>query len=958
MTAPVDPAGRQHVTAVIVAHDGERWLPRLIAALEASGRRPDQVVAVDTGSRDGSHGLLVDALGPSAVSKADIATSYGDAVRLALSHAEAPPEGSDSWVWLLHDDCAPAADALECLLRAGAGDSSIGVTGCRVRSWPRGRRLLEVGVTITGTGHRETGVEPGEYDQGQYDDSRDALSVSSAAMLVRRSVWDRLDGFDPQLRLFGDDLDFGWRAVRIGCRVVVAAGAVVFHAEAAARGVRRISCATPNPHRGARRAALFTLLANARAAVLPLQYVRLLFGSLLRACGYLLGKLPSAAWNEVAAAASVLGRPDLVVAARGRRRALGGDPSAALRLLPPWWTPYSNAVDLVASQFVRRPDGQVTPEGTSAGDRSELDSLETGPVPDEAVNLPTGTGPLRWVVAHPLLTLLAVLAIAGLLASRSLWGSGYLQGGGLLPAPASAGDWWRSYGAAWHPVRLGSTEPMAPYVVALAIGGTALLGKAWLLIDLVILFAPVFAAIGAFAASGHLVSSRAVRIWMSATYALLPVVNGSTSAGRVGTVVATIVLPWLVLPVATALRVPGLPWRQASVAAGLLALLSAFAPVAGVLAGLLLVTALPWLVLRRRAALAWIGAVALALTGALLLPWSLRFLTQPDLLWTEAGRTAVATGAVSWPLAFGRVGAAGEAPWQLTVGLAVAALLALLRADTRPRVAAAWVVGAAALLLAALLSRELVQPPGATLPEPVWLGFLAIVAQAAAVVAAGLGADGVSRRIAAGSFGWRQLLVGAAVIGGVSAPVAAVLWEAARAPHGSLHRQEAVALPAYMADDMDATDGPRVLLLEGNRQHASYDILAGAGQRIGDESVVPSLRPKMTRTVRSLLTPGHVSSARLRAAGIGYVVSPRPVDPALAARLDATSRLARASTGGSLSGWQVEPVGTVSSEPHVSDRERTTRTWQLVGQGALWLVVLVAASPGLARPADSPESAA
>lgn len=957
MSAPVEPARRQHVTAVIVAHDGERWLPRLVAALEASSRQPDQVVAVDTGSSDRSCELLVDALGASAVTQADNATGFGDAVRLALSHADAPPDGSDSWVWLLHDDCAPAADALECLLAGGAGDSSVGVTGCRVRSWPRGRRLLEVGATITGTGHRETGVEPGEFDQGQYDDSRDALSVSSAAMLVRRTVWDRLDGFDPRLPLFGDDLDFGWRAARTGCRVVVAAGALVFHAEAAARGVRRISCTTPNPHRAARRAALFTLLANCRPEVVLLEYVRLLFGSLLRACGYLVGKLPSAAWNEVAAAVSVLGRPDRIIAARGRRRSLGGDPSAARPLLPPWWAPYSNAIDLVASQFVGR--GNVPPEATSTGARSELDALETGPVPDEAVSLPHGSGPVRWVAAHPLLTLLAVLAIAGLSASRSLWGPGYLQGGGLLPAPASAGEWWRSYGAAWHPVRLGSAEPMAPYVVVLAVGATALLGKAWLLVDLVMMFAPVFAAVGSYVASGRFVSSRPVRIWMSATYALLPVVTGSTSAGRVGTVVATIVLPWLVLPVASALRAPGWPWRQASVAAALLALLSAFAPVAGVLAGLLLVVAVPWLVLRHRAAVAWCGGAALVVSVALLLPWSLRFLTRPDLLWTEAGRTAGAAGSVSWPLALGRVGAPGEAPLLLTVGLAGAALLALLRADTRPRVAAAWTAGAAALLLAALLSREAVQPPGATLPEPVWIGLLGIVAQAAAVVAAGLGADGVSHRIGAGSFGWRQLLVVAAVVIGASAPLAGVLWEAATAPQGSLHRQVAVPLPAYMADDMDAPDGPRVLVVQGDQQHASYDVLGGAGQRLGDESVVPSLRPKMTRRVRSLLTPGlSGSSAGLRAAGIGYVVSPRPVDRALAARLDATAHLARASTSGSLSGWQVEPVGTVSSEPHVSDRQRTTRTWQLVGQGALWLVVLVAASPGLARPADLSEAPA
>jgi GT2 family glycosyltransferase len=95
--------------------------------------------------------------------------------------------------------------------------------------------MLEVGVTITGTGHRETGVEIGETDQGQHDTQRDVLSVSSAGMLVRRSTWNRLKGFDKRLPLFRDDLDFGWRVARAGGRVVMAPRALVFHAELSRR---------------------------------------------------------------------------------------------------------------------------------------------------------------------------------------------------------------------------------------------------------------------------------------------------------------------------------------------------------------------------------------------------------------------------------------------------------------------------------------------------------------------------------------------------------------------------------------------------------------------------------------------------------------------------------------------------------------------------------------------------
>lgn len=116
---------------------------------------------------------------------------------------------------MLHDDCAPDANTLHELLVVATSDDRIAVVGPRIRAWPRAQRLLEVGVSISGTGHRETRLELGEYDQGQHDAQRDGLAVSTAGMLVRREVWNRLGGLDPRLPLFRDDVDFGWRVARV-----------------------------------------------------------------------------------------------------------------------------------------------------------------------------------------------------------------------------------------------------------------------------------------------------------------------------------------------------------------------------------------------------------------------------------------------------------------------------------------------------------------------------------------------------------------------------------------------------------------------------------------------------------------------------------------------------------------------------------------------------------------------
>src|SRR3954464_11165211 len=253
---------RHVVTAVLVAHDGAAWLPETLAALQWQRRPPQRVVAVDTGSADDSRLILERELGASSVIDAPQTTGFGSAVALALdAYAGAPrapmpgrPGDAETveWIWLLHDDCAPGPDALRHLLALGDTSPSVGVIGPKVLAWDDPRVILEIGFTVDTSGRRETGLERGEMDQGQHDAVRDVLAVGTAGALIRRDVWDALGGFDPDLPLFRDDLDFCWRANLAGHRVVVAPHAVVRHAAAASSRRRHLHATDDRPRRADR----------------------------------------------------------------------------------------------------------------------------------------------------------------------------------------------------------------------------------------------------------------------------------------------------------------------------------------------------------------------------------------------------------------------------------------------------------------------------------------------------------------------------------------------------------------------------------------------------------------------------------------------------------------------------------------------------------------------------------
>ena len=48
-----------HVTALVLSRDGAQWLPRTLTELARQERPADDVIGIDVGSTDASHGLLV-----------------------------------------------------------------------------------------------------------------------------------------------------------------------------------------------------------------------------------------------------------------------------------------------------------------------------------------------------------------------------------------------------------------------------------------------------------------------------------------------------------------------------------------------------------------------------------------------------------------------------------------------------------------------------------------------------------------------------------------------------------------------------------------------------------------------------------------------------------------------------------------------------------------------------------
>ncbi|MGW2835056.1 glycosyltransferase [Streptomyces sp. NPDC001286] len=927
---------RHVVTAVLVSHDGARWLPDALTGLLGQERPVQNVVAADTGSADASAQLVTDALGADRVLHLARRTGFGQAVEEAVRTApvltpeELPylkrPSGWDpvtrtwrddaydlpelphgepvQWLWLLHDDCAPDPDALAQLLRVVENELELGrddvaVVGPKLRGWYDRRQLLEVGVSIAHSGRRWTGLDRREQDQGQHDHVRPVLSVSTAGMLIRRDVFERLGGFDKRLPLMRDDVDLCWRATAAGLRVLIAPEAVVRHAEAASRERRTVDCvgrSAASPHMVDKAGAVYTLFVNSRTAALPWVLLRVVLGTLLRTLAYLVGKVPGQAVDEIRGLLGTLLRPERIIAGRRRRGAPQIDKGELRALFPPPGATVRATVEQVAGNFFSDSDADA-----ASGAGRHGGAVESGPGGDDADFLEIEQfARLKRIARKPGPMLFLVLLFVSLVACRALLGGGALAGGALLPAPADASELWARYTDSWHAVGAGGTPSAPPYLAIVATLASVLFGSTGLAVTVLMVCSVPLAGFTAYFASRPLVESRLLRAWAAVVYAFLPAATGALAGGRIGTAVLAVLLPLIAragIAASGTTNASGArgSWRATWAYALLLTITTAFTPIVWPIA---LILGIAVLVLRRADITAY-GLRFLAQLGSPLLvlaPWSLTLL--PFGFFKQAGLDYGPSAASALDLLGMSPGGPGTVDGLMLIGVVLAALAALMRSERQSAIRTAWAVALVGLVFAVLSNRS------------TWAGPATLVYGIALLAAAALGADGARARVAEQSFGWRQPVAALIAFASLAGPLLVASGWMIRGADGPVERRDPTQVPAFVAEESGTSDQARTLVLDSDSAaRVGYTLVRGSGARLGDAEAAAAdgENSALDKVVANLVAgSGADQSDQLGKFAVRYVLVHKGAPREVTRVLDATPGLSRLSQQDGSALWRVD----------------------------------------------------
>lgn len=228
MSAPV-------LSIVVVSYNTRDMTLACLASVYAETKTPFELIVVDNASTDGSAEAIARAFPQAKLIAETVNHGFAPAHDIALPHATAP------WLLLLNPDTVVLDGALDKLLayaettpdagiwggRTLYGDGRLNPFSCWGRMTPFSllSRLFFLSSLFSGSSLFNS-EEIGGWDRS---DARDVDIVVGCLLLMRRTDWDALGGFDPAFTMYGEEADLCLRARRAGMRPRFTPDATIIH---------------------------------------------------------------------------------------------------------------------------------------------------------------------------------------------------------------------------------------------------------------------------------------------------------------------------------------------------------------------------------------------------------------------------------------------------------------------------------------------------------------------------------------------------------------------------------------------------------------------------------------------------------------------------------------------------------------------------------------------------------
>jgi N-acetylglucosaminyl-diphospho-decaprenol L-rhamnosyltransferase len=230
------------VSVVIVSYNTRDLLEGCIRSVQrnTSPGIDYEIIVVDNASSDHS-AQMIEAMFPDITLIAlDENVGFGRGCNIGARAA------NGRYICLVNPDAELVGDTLHALVLFARENPSAGLYGGRSvhndgsldpkSCWklPSLWSLFCFGTGLSAAFRDSAIFDPEAMGRWQRDSVREVDAITGYLLMVHSAAWKRLDGFDEQFFLYGEDLDLGRRARQLGYRPIITPEAVVRHIGGAA----------------------------------------------------------------------------------------------------------------------------------------------------------------------------------------------------------------------------------------------------------------------------------------------------------------------------------------------------------------------------------------------------------------------------------------------------------------------------------------------------------------------------------------------------------------------------------------------------------------------------------------------------------------------------------------------------------------------------------------------------
>jgi len=224
------------LSIIIVNYNVKEFLQNLIHSIEkATLNLTKEIIIVDNASDDGSVDFIKDKFPEVKLIANKKNLGFGKANNLGLKIA------AGEYILLINPDTLVAEDTFEKMIQFFNDTPAAGLAGCKILN-PDGTLQLACRRSFPGpwtSFTKVTGLSTlfpkskifARYNLTYLDENKsyEVDAISGSFMMMRRSVYDKVGGFDEQFFMYGEDLDLCYRIQKSGFKVYYVYSTQIIH---------------------------------------------------------------------------------------------------------------------------------------------------------------------------------------------------------------------------------------------------------------------------------------------------------------------------------------------------------------------------------------------------------------------------------------------------------------------------------------------------------------------------------------------------------------------------------------------------------------------------------------------------------------------------------------------------------------------------------------------------------